>query len=246
MILPGVYEIFNDKFFYHCQDAFIISDTHFGDDEIKKAFPNRPSDDELVKLINQKVGRSSCLICLGDVGDVEYVRKLRAKVKICLLGNHDKGVMNYQRSVIEVRYDTDKFSTAAEAAKQAEKDYPGYRIVDIEEGHQFHSPFSFWRVELDNGLFDYVFEGPIMLGEKLILSHEPIPGNLTWAKNIHGHTHQGFLACDINHINVCLDATNYQPFHLASALKKGLLADVKSLHRTTIDTATKRSKKRKK
>ena len=69
MALPGVYDIFNEKW---CnQTVWIFSDPHFGDADIKKAYPNRPSDEELVKLINSKVGRKDTLILLGDIGDVD-------------------------------------------------------------------------------------------------------------------------------------------------------------------------------
>ena len=86
MALPGVYKIFNDRW---CnQTVWIISDPHFGDEDLRAGMPNRPSDEELVRRINAKVGRKDTLIILGDVGDIEFVKKLRGyKVLIC--GNHD-------------------------------------------------------------------------------------------------------------------------------------------------------------
>ena len=56
MNLPGVYNIFLEKMNDY-QTCYMISDTHFGDKDIQKAFPNRPSDEGLVKLINSRVGR---------------------------------------------------------------------------------------------------------------------------------------------------------------------------------------------
>ena len=92
------------------------------------------------------------------------------------------------------------------------------------------------------GVFDEVYEGPLMIGEKLILSHEPIPG-ITWAINLHGHDHQGKKS-DKYHFNFCADIIGYKPVNFNQWLKQGHQAKVESLHRTTIDKATDRKKKR--
>lgn len=94
MNLPGVYEIFLNEW-KDLQTCWIISDTHFGEDDLKGGFSNRPSDDDLVKLINSKVGKKDLLIILGDCGDIEYVKKLKG-YKVLVAGNHDKGMSNYK------------------------------------------------------------------------------------------------------------------------------------------------------
>lgn len=236
--LSGVYDIFNNEFKKY-QTIWLISDTHFGDSDLKEGIPFRPSDDELVKQINRQAGKCDLIIHLGDVGDISYIKKLKADCWL-IKGNHDKGVENYKRKTIIRVFDSHIFSKE-QAMAAAKAEYPDYDIVDVDEGHQFHSPFIYWRIEMDNRLFDYVFEGPLMLGEKLILSHEPIP-NITWAKNLHGHVHQGLIESDKHHYNVCLDVQNWQPVHLASYLKGGLV-DIQPLHRTTINKATERRKK---
>ena len=78
---------------------WLYSDTHFGDQELKQGIPTRPDDETHVGLINQKCGRKDTLILLGDVGEVEYVRKLRG-YKILICGNHDLG-----RSIYEAVFD---------------------------------------------------------------------------------------------------------------------------------------------
>ena len=99
MALPGVYDIFNEKW---CnQTVWIFSDPHFGDADIKKAYPDRPSDEELVKLINSKVGRKDTLILLGDIGDVEFAKQLRG-YKVLIAGNHDAGMTNYAEAFKEM------------------------------------------------------------------------------------------------------------------------------------------------
>lgn len=184
MALPGVYKIFNDRW---CnQTVWIISDTHFGDKELRAGMPNRPSDEELVRRINAKVGRKDTLICLGDVGDIEFAKRLRGyKVLIC--GNHDLGATNYE------------------------------------------------------GVFDEIYTGPLMIGEKLLLSHEPM--QLAWATNFHGHDHAG--AKRKGCYNFCADVIGYEPVNLNQFMKNGgLYKEIESIHRITIDNATERKKKR--
>ena len=90
--------------FRHWSDQgtiWLYSDTHFGDQELKRGIPQRPDDATHVKLINQKCGRKDTLVLLGDVGDIECVRKLRGyKVLIC--GNHDLGHTAYEAVFNEV------------------------------------------------------------------------------------------------------------------------------------------------
>ena len=183
MALSGVYDLFNEKW---CnQTVWIFSDPHFGDADIKKAYPNRPSDEDLVKLINSKVGRKDTLILLGDIGDVEYAKQLRG-YKVLIAGNHDAGMTNY------------------------------------------------------SDVFKEVYSGALIIGEKLVLSHEPV--EIPWMFNIHGHDHAG--AHRKNHLNVCADACGYTPINLNQYLKSGPLSKVESIHRLTIDKATEQKKKR--
>ena len=46
--------------------------------------------------------------------------------------------------------------------------------------------------------FDEIYSGPLIISEKIILSHEP--GEVPWALNIHGHDH-GNSAQDAWHLN---------------------------------------------
>lgn len=189
MAIAGMYDLFNEKW---CkQTIWLISDTHFGDKDLRAGIPDRISDDEIVKRINAKVGRKDTIIHLGDVGDVEYIKKLRGyKVLIC--GNHDAGATNYE------------------------------------------------------GIFDEVYTGPLMVGEKLLLSHEPV--DIPWAFNIHGHDHAG--TGRKNHLNCCIDAhkkqfgLEWEPINMNQIMKTGLLSKTESIHRITIDDATERKNKR--
>lgn len=89
-------------------------------------------------------------------------------------------------------------------------------------------------------IFDEVYEGALIIGEKLILSHEPV--DIPWAFNIHGHDHKGHKRK--GHLNVCADVINYIPINLNQFLKSGPTAQVYTIHRETIDNATERKRKR--
>ena len=184
MNLPGVYKIFNEK--WQGQTCWIISDLHFSDEDLRVGFPNRPSDEELVQRINAKCGRKDVLIVLGDVGNIEFAKKLRG-YKILICGNHDLGATNYE------------------------------------------------------GVFNEIYTGPLMIGEKLLLSHEPM--QLAWATNFHGHDHAG--AKRKGCYNFCADVIGYEPVNLNQFMKNGgLYREIQSIHRITIDSATERKKKR--
>lgn len=92
-------------------------------------------------------------------------------------------------------------------------------------------------------VFDEVYGGPLMIAERLLLSHEPIMG-IDWAVNIHGHIHDPKHKNDKYHFNVCSDVIGYVPINMNQWIKQGYLSHVESIHRTTIDKATERKKRR--
>lgn len=236
---------FAAEWFKKGQTVHLISDPHFGDKELATGRPDRLSDERQIEEINRRCGSKDVLICLGDVGDVECIRKLRACYKILICGNHDKGITNYKRVIKTEIYDSDIYNKA-EAIKDMKKKYPGWRVT-CEDGdepyYSFRPPFIFWQVKADNGLFDEIYEGPAMISEKIILSHEPI--NVSWAFNIHGHQHDFRVKNDKYHLNVCGDARQcYAPINFNALLKDGVASRVESIHRETIDKATERAKKR--
>lgn len=236
MAIQGLYKIFDH---WHSEGTlFIFSDPHFGDSDLEMGIYNRPSAAEITQRINAKCGRKDTLICLGDVGDVEYVKLLRAKRKILICGNHDAGRTNYERQVITRKFPKELFQKE-EALLEMQRVYPGCSYI-ISEEYDLENDNYVWAVKADNGLFDEVYEGPLMIAGKLILSHEPV--DMPWAYNIHGHDHQGHKRK--NHTNVCVDVTGYQPINMNQWMKSGAMAHIETIHRDTIDKATVRKQKR--
>ena len=187
-MIQGLYDIFAH---WHKQGTcWLISDTHFNDEELYVGTKRieRADADEYVKLINSKVGRKDTLIHLGDVGDLEAMKKVRG-YKILIMGNHDTGATKYKE------------------------------------------------------VFDEVYTGPIQIGEKLILSHEPL--ECGWAFNIHGHIHSFTHRDDVRHMCICPEVTRqFEPVNFNQLMKSGFMSKIETQHRKTIDSATKRARKR--
>lgn len=88
-------------------------------------------------------------------------------------------------------------------------------------------------------IFDEIYEGPLFISEKILLSHEPVYG-LSWCLNIHGHDHSGIepYAEGCKHLNLAANVCGYTPVSLGQLIKDGILSDISSIHRQTIDRAT--------
>lgn len=162
--------------------VYIISDTHFCDEDCPLMDKKWISPDEQVKRINQKVSKKDTLIHLGDVGDVQYISRIRG-YKVLIKGNHDSGSEKYRQ------------------------------------------------------YFNEVYEGPLFIAEKILLSHERIEG-LDFCFNIHGHDHTPGHTGDDFHLNVAANNCNYTPVNLGEFIKNGGIKNIISLHRQTIHNAT--------
>lgn len=169
---------------------WIISDPHFDDPDCKCMDPDWLSPEEHLKELAGRhdgigIGKNDTLICLGDVGNPEYMNQIKG-YKVLIMGNHDQTATKFE-------------------------------------------PY-----------FDEIYTGPLMIAEKIILSHEPIP-DITWALNIHGHVHCAEQDIDIYHFNCAADFMRYQKVNLADIIKNGTLRYIISLHAQTINNATMRS-----
>ena len=93
--------------------------------------------------------------------------------------------------------------------------------------------------------FDEIYQGPLFIAPKILLSHEPIPG-LSWCVNVHGHDHNQENKGDESHINLAANVVGFRVFKLGKEIKSGMISDVCGIHRKTIGTATKRKEQRSK
>ena len=232
-MIAGLYDCF--KHWSERGTVWLYSDTHFGDSDLK----HRPSDEEQIKRINSKVGKYDTIIFLGDVGDLNAVRQIRG-YKVLVAGNHDAGRTNYERQIITQLFSKELY-TKKQVLDLMKTMYPNCRY-SVEERLQLG---SFFEASADNMLFDEIYEGPLMIGEKLILSHEPIE-NISWAFNIHGHVHDLSAAINRspNHFNCCAEAINHTPVNFNQWMREGHLKHIESIHRATIDRATRKKGRR--
>ena len=234
-MVTGLYNIFNTL--WGMQTIWLYSDPHFGETEEESGLANKPTDAEQVQRINSKVGRKDTIIFLGDIGDPTWLKGIRG-YKVLITGNHDTGISNYQRDRFQRSFDADEWQKD-EVYMEMKQEYPDY-CVTVEKFNDFRKPYTKWMATIDNQLCDEVYNGPLIVGPKLILSHEPI--EIDGMFNIHGHVHS--LALPTNKdLNICSMNIDYTPINLNQLMKRGLTSKVDSIHRITIDNATARKKR---
>ena len=250
-MLPQLYKTFQD--WSAKGSIWVYSDPHFGDLDCKIMDPNWITPEEQVKKINDKVKKDDTLILLGDIGNLEYIKRIKAGYKILISGNHDVGLTNYKKTVTheikeifaecvdEEKYKIDVAIERKSFHKYLYEKYP-YAKINIQERYEFHSPFHFFDATIDDNLFDEVYGGPLFISDKILLSHEPI--DIPFGLNIHGHVHDGLggLSKDNSKYNVCSNCINYEPQNLSEIIKSGCLKNRDTIHRLTIDKATKKKK----
>ena len=89
--------------------------------------------------------------------------------------------------------------------------------------------------------FNEVYDGPIMISKKVMLSHEPFDSPYIFS--IHGHKHDNGFSNGHN-FNACAEWIDYTPVSLLEMFKKGMFKNVEDIHRQTIDRATARKAKK--
>lgn len=110
-----------------------------------------------------------------------------------------------------------------------------YKVL-IKGNHDDEKKNYYW------GIFDEVYDGPLFIAPKLVLSHEPLPVT-PYYLNIHGHDHSD-KSHSPYHINLAANIVNYQVFNLGKEIRKGILSPITNIHRYTINEAIKNKEKK--
>lgn len=232
-MVPMLYEPF--QHWAENGSVYIYSDPHFDDADCQLMDANWPAPGEQVKKINSIVHKCDTLIILGDIGDTSWVTKLKAGYKVLIAGNHDSGRTKYLRRQARGSFPIKDFTCVKELKNILAENFPDTRA-------RVYAGKMNYMVEMDNHLFDEVYEGPLFITPKICLSHEPI--DLGFGLNIHGHKHDlaggGY---DTNHYNVCSNTIDYTPVNLAKLIKDGYVSRAEDIHRLTIDNAVERKNK---
>ena len=215
---------------YHGGTIWVYSDPHFGDNE--NGTHGWPTDYDHVGMINKGLGKNDTIIFLGDIGDVEYIKKIKG-YKVLIMGNHDKGVSNYLK---EYRAET--------PTKVIFRSYKKGDATDIAAEYNILEQHDDEAEVYDNHLFDEVYDGPLMINNHILLSHEAI--DMSFGINIHGHNHGGKHisydpASSVININVCSNVVWFKKLRL-DELVDGL--DYRDIHRVAIDKAITRKRNR--
>lgn len=210
-----MYKHLYDKFVKWFHDdkgqVYFYSDPHFADEEMKYLRQNYIGDDEQVASINKRIGKYDTIVILGDIGDIEFVKKIRG-YKVLIKGNHDSGASNYVRR--RLLYTPEMYAQLDEKTKAECTSAPNLAYGTI----YMH----------DNHLFDEVYEGPLFISDKILLSHEPI--SYPYALNIHGHDHSNWSG-GFGKKNVCAELINYTPISLKDIVSTGILKQIPDIHR---------------
>jgi len=209
------------KSFEHwCHNGVIwlYSDPHFSDPDQKLMCKDWPSDEEQLNKINSGLSKNDTIVFLGDIGNTEFIKKIKNSYKVLILGNHDKGASNYikkYQSIVDdhILFESDLYS----------------------EVEAFNDEYWFDNNICPNigtnNLFDEVYEGPVMINDHILLSHEPV--QMGFGINIHGHCHSGkFISEDNSCINICSNIVNFEKQRLDKLVVGRKYIDI---HRLAID-----------
>ena len=160
--------------------VWLYADPHFGDTELNGL--RHISDEEQIKQINSIVTKNDTIIILGDVGDLNTARKIKAGYKVLIMGNHDK---------------------------------------NVKECYQ---------------VFDDIYEGPLLVNNRVLLSHEPVYPLANYFFNIHGHNHFDITYDTRRYLNLCAELIDYKPISLKQIIfDRKALKHTGNIHRDAID-----------
>lgn len=84
--------------------VWLYSDPHFDDEDLPLMIPGWLGSQEQIDSINRYAFKNDYLVFLGDIGNPEWLRKLKCQNLIAVLGNHDRGV-SYYSDYFESVYD---------------------------------------------------------------------------------------------------------------------------------------------
>lgn len=234
--IPQLYPCFQHWAKY--DNIWVIGDIHANDADVQTYFGGWGTD-RIIEKINEFVSKNDMIIFLGDLGrGFRQLGRIRGSHKCLITGNHDQGVTKFKRQVHVEKFDADKY-TKAEAMQEMRNLYENkfaYYHFSAEEGWDTqHAPFHYWECKADNKLFNEIYDGVLVIGPKLILSHEAV--DVSWAMNFHGHHHSLDWENDENHICLCGEKVDYQPLNLKHWIKKGGLSKIPHIHKLTIENA---------
>ena len=98
-MIPTLYDKF--KPWSECGSIYIISDTHFEDEDCLLMDSHWISPQDHIDRIKKCVHKNDTLIHLGDVGNPEWMNQIKAH-KVLIMGNHDQSATKFKPYFDEV------------------------------------------------------------------------------------------------------------------------------------------------
>ena len=213
---------------------WFYSDPHFSDAHLYeyRGMSVEDGDALQVKRINSRVGKGDTIVFLGDIGNIDIVKKIKG-YKVLIQGNHDSGASNYLRvvktaasnainNVLEVAVSDNRlFDEVYDGTLQiSSKILLSHEPVDYKyclniHGHD-HSGSGF----IKQLTADYGCDIPT------------VDLNMAQLKTAVKH--------NLKDLNMCAEWLGYYPIALSQIAKSGILKNIPDIHRDTIDTATAR------
>lgn len=92
-MITGLYDVF--KHWSDGGSVYIISDTHFEDDDCKYMDADWPDPQTHIDNIKKYVHKNDTLIHLGDVGNPKWLEQIKA-YKVLIMGNHDQSATKFR------------------------------------------------------------------------------------------------------------------------------------------------------
>jgi len=121
-----------------------------------------------------------------------------------LIKNYNKVVSN--EDIVYILGDISFLNT--KSTTEIIKSLKGYKFL-IKGNHDPKSNTAYRKMG-----FVEVYDKPIIIKERYILSHEPIAYNIGELVNIYGHMHDKAINDSVNRFCCCLELTNYKPISL--------------------------------
>lgn len=82
--------------------VWIISDTHFDDEDTMLMDSDWISPQEQVDILNKYCFKNDTLVILGDVGNPAWLDKVKCKNRVLVMGNHDQSRKKYEPYFSEI------------------------------------------------------------------------------------------------------------------------------------------------
>ena len=195
------------------RNIWVISDLFLNSKISSLVDENWVDVDKQIEIINKKISDRDLLIVIGDPGDIKYIKEI----------NCSKILITDSRKLCKKLYLNKKYSRYLSFDEEIEyiraenKEYvlnellalkPQYYNVKVDTINS--------RVDYDCGMFDEIYDGPLMIRPHIVLSHRPV--KISRGLNVHGDSfydgESKRVKDNLVWFNVTCNVLNFEPVNL--------------------------------